>query len=54
MEKQDQEVTMRTVCGMTDFLRCGLLVDLKDGVVRKVRPTGPGDPTAGRACPKGL
>jgi len=54
MERQNQEVTIRTVCGMPDFLRCGLLVDLRDGVIKKVRPTGPDDPTAGRACPKGL
>ena len=54
MGRKNQEVTLRTVCGMPDFLRCGLLVDLRDGVITKVRPTGPDDPTAGRACPKGL
>jgi anaerobic selenocysteine-containing dehydrogenase len=54
MEKQGQKTVVRTVCGMPDFLRCGLLVELSDGVITKVRPTDPDDPTAGRICSKGL
>jgi anaerobic selenocysteine-containing dehydrogenase len=39
---------------MPDYYRCGLLVDVSNGVITKVSPTGPDDPVGTKACPKGL
>jgi len=54
METQNHdETTYRTICKTPDTLRCGLLVDTKDGTISKVRPD-PDDPIGRAACPKGL
>ena len=49
-----QNGTFRTTCKAGEGFRCGLLVDVKDGTIVKVRPTGPDDPSGKTACPKGL
>ncbi len=54
MDRQKQVVSLRTVCGMLESFRCGLQVEVTDGVITKVRPTGSDDPTGRTACPKGL
>ena len=38
------KVTVRTVCGMPDYQRCGLSVEVTDGVISKVRPADFPDP----------
>ncbi len=52
--KNDGEITYRTTCHAPDHLRCGLLVDVRNGIISKVRPTGHDDPTGKIACRKGL
>lgn len=48
------KVTIRTVCGITDYLKCGLSVEVTDGVITKVRPADFPDPIDKGACEKGL
>ncbi len=54
MDNQNEKGLVRTVCGMPDYLRCGLLVEIDDGVITKVRPASSSDPVGTGACPKGL
>jgi len=54
MVKRDTTRTTRTVCGMPDYLRCGLLVETRDGVITRVRPSSSSDPVGTGACAKGL
>lgn len=54
MSNKGGKVTIRTVCGMPDYLRCGLSVEVTDGVITKVRPADFPDPVDKGACPKGL
>ena len=54
MERQKQVVNLRTVCGMLESFRCGLQVEVSDGVITKVLPTGSDDLTGRSACRKGL
>jgi anaerobic selenocysteine-containing dehydrogenase len=46
--------TIRTVCGITDYLRCGLSVEVTDGVITRARPADFPDPIDKGACEKGL
>jgi len=39
---------------MPDYLRCGLMVETKNGVITKVRPSSASDPVGTGACAKGL
>ena len=48
------KVNVRTVCGMPDYQRCGLSVEVTDGVISKVRPADFPDPVDKGACEKGL
>ena len=48
------KVTIRTACGITDYLKCGLSVEVTDGVITKVRPADFPDPIDKGACEKGL
>ena len=54
MSNKGGKVTIRTVCGMPDYLRCGLSVEVTDGVITKVRPADFPDPVDKGACAKGL
>jgi len=54
MGNKAEKVTIRTVCGMPDYLQCGLSVEVTDGVITKVRPADFPDPVDKGACPKGL
>jgi len=54
MGTQNKDRSFRTACRMGDAFRCGLLVDITDGIISRVRPTGPDDPTGKVACQKGL
>src|SRR4030042_1828473 len=55
METQNHDaITYRTTCKAPDTFRCGLLVEVKEGIIAKVRPAGPDDPMGRTACPKGL
>jgi len=54
MGKGGVKETIRTVCGMPDYLRCGLSVEVTDGVITKVRPADFPDPFDKGACEKGL
>ena len=54
MGNKGGKVTVRTVCGMPDYLRCGLSVEVTDGVITRVRPAGFPDPVDKGACEKGL
>jgi anaerobic selenocysteine-containing dehydrogenase len=48
------KTTIRTVCGLPDYMRCGLSVDVEDGVITKIRPADFPDPADRGACLKGL
>ena len=54
MSDAGRKVTVRTVCGMPDYQRCGLSVEVTDGVISKVRPADFPDPADKGACEKGL
>lgn len=45
---------VRTVCGMPDYFRCGLMATVEDGVITKVRPADFPDRADCGACIKGL
>ncbi|NQT48469.1 MAG: molybdopterin-dependent oxidoreductase [Chloroflexi bacterium] len=45
---------VRTVCGMPDYLKCGLSVEVIDGAISKIRPADFPDPVDKGACVKGL
>ncbi len=44
----------RTVCGLPDYIGCGLSVEVEDGVITRVRPGDFPDPADRGACPRGL
>lgn len=48
------KTTIRTVCGLTDYMRCGLSVEVEDGVITKIHPADFPDPADRGACLKGL
>ena len=45
---------VRTVCGMPDYFRCGLMATVEDNVIRRVRPASFPDKADCGACIKGL
>ncbi len=44
----------RTVCGLPDYMGCGLSVEVEDGVITRVRPGDFPDPADRGVCPRGL
>jgi anaerobic dimethyl sulfoxide reductase subunit A len=44
----------RTVCGLPDYMGCGLSVEVEDGVITRVRPGDFPDPADRGVCRKGL
>ena len=45
---------IRTVCGLPDYMRCGLSVEVEDGVITRIRPGDFPDPADRGVCLKGL
>ena len=45
---------IRTVCGLPDYMRCGLSVEVEDGVITRIRPGDFPDPADLGVCLKGL
>ncbi len=45
---------IRTVCGLPDYMACGLRVEVEDGVITRVRPGDFPDPADRGACSRGL
>ena len=55
MEDRNKKVAAYTVCGLKSCpYRCGLSVQVRDGVIEKVRPGDFPDPVDRGACSKGL
>ena len=54
MSSTSGKATIRTVCGLNDYLRCGLSVEVNNGVITKVRAGDFPDPADKGACAKGL
>lgn len=48
------KTTTRTVCGLPDYMGCGLSVEVEDGIITRVRPGDFPDPADRGVCPKGL
>ena len=44
----------RTVCGLPDYMACGLRVEVEDGVITRVRPGDFPDPADRGVCRRGL
>jgi anaerobic selenocysteine-containing dehydrogenase len=45
---------IRTACGLPDYMRCGLSVEVEDGLITKIRPGDFPDPADRGVCLKGL
>ena len=48
------KTTIRTVCGLPDYMRCGLCVEVEDGRITRVRPADFPDPADRGICVKAL
>src|SRR5512137_650251 len=48
------KTVVRTVCGLPDYMRCGLSVEVEDGVITRIRPGDFPDPADRGVCLKGL
>ena len=48
------KTTIRTVCGLPDYMRCGLSVDVEDGAITRIRPGDFPDPADRGVCLKAL